>query len=30
MKQWQAERAEFGMLEREITLYTASSSESLL
>jgi hypothetical protein len=29
MKQWQAERAEFGMLEREITLYTASSSERL-
>lgn len=29
MKQWQAERAEFGMLEREITLYTASGSEKL-
>lgn len=29
MKQWQADRAEFGMLEREITLYTASGSEKL-
>ena len=29
MKQWQAERAKLGMLEREITAYTASGSKTL-
>ena len=29
MKQWQAERQELGMLDREITAYTVSGSEKL-
>jgi len=29
MKQWQADRQELGMLDREITAYTTSSAEKL-
>lgn len=29
MKQWQADRQELGMLDREITAYTASGAEKL-